>query len=97
MSKKIEAAELPNIPLEDIVSGLNTGAVIVNATLPILTDLINKVVEWGKGLHIDSLSLPKGKRKAIEALQALEKLDQQKQELYDKYFEQLIAKGIIEA
>lgn len=95
--KKIQAAELPNIPVGDIIDGLNQGAVIVNATLPILQDIVGKIMEWANGLEFDSLSLPKGKRRAIEALQAMEKIDQQKQELYDKYFAQLIADGVVKA
>ena len=95
MARKFKAAELPNIEVGEIIDGLNTGAEIVGATLPILKELAEKIIEWGKGLEIDALSLPRGKRKAIEALQALEKVDQQKQVVYDGYFAQLIEKGIV--
>lgn len=95
MARKIAKAELPTIPVGELVDGLNQGATIIDATLPILTEIVKKIIEWASSLETDSLSLPRGKRKAIEALQALEKVDQQKQELYDKYFAQLVAAGLV--
>lgn len=103
---EIKHEELPNIAPIDVVGAITTGATIVNATLPFITDLFKKISEFFKSIQTDSLSMPKGKRKAIEDLQkvtearnevqkAYNKLNDEKNAQYDLWFAQLKEKGVI--
>lgn len=77
----------------DIIGAINTGEKIIDATLPFITNLINELVDLGKS---DNIKTPHGKRVHIERLEAVDKLLIQKDELHDKYFAQLIEKGVLE-
>ena len=76
----------------DIIEMINTGVKIVDATLPFINGLINSLSDLGKS---DNIKTPHGKKVHIERLEAVDKLLIQKDELHDKYFLQLIEKGII--
>lgn len=78
----------------DIIGIINTGEKILDASLPFINGLIETLSDLGKS---DNIKTPRGKRIHIERLEAVDKLLIQKDELHDKYFLQLIEKGILEA
>jgi hypothetical protein len=71
---KIEKQQALQMPIPDLIAAINTGAEIVGAVKPV----IDALVSWLGSLKLDALSTPHGKRLAIEAGQAVDKLHEQR-------------------
>lgn len=89
----MKAQDLAGMEPIDIIGAINTGEQIIGATLPLITDIIAKIQAAN---HSDNVHTPAGRTNHILATEALDKLQNAKIELHDKYFAQLIAKGVIE-
>ena len=88
----MKRTDLPGMTSADVIAGINTGVQIADATLPFIEEIIQKIQDAGTSTD---LRTPHGKRVHIEQLEALAKVEVEKQKLYDKYFQQLIDKQII--
>lgn len=79
-------------PGVDVIDLINTGEQIIDATLPFINELIQKIQDEGDPTNVHT---PKGRTAHILATEALDKLQDQKLALHDKYFAELIEKGEI--
>ncbi len=80
--------EAPDV---DIVEMINIGEKILDATIPWINEMIAKI----KAGNEKNVNTPAGRTAHILAGEALNKLQDQKLELHDKYFAQLLEKGFI--
>jgi hypothetical protein len=85
--RKIKRAELPNISPNEIIDIVKGGVQLVDATLPFIKELFDKISEGVKNLGGPNSA--QGKRRRIEALEAKDLLQKELNKLTNARLEAL--------
>lgn len=81
---KLSAKKAAGLNPQDIINGINTASGIVDATLPLIKALFDKVSEALANIGKNNPNSPANRLKRIEALEAKDKLQKELNKLFEE-------------
>ena len=86
---KLSAKKAAGLNPADIINGINTASGIVDATMPLLKALFDKINEGLANLGKNNPNSPANRLKRIEALEAKDKVQKELNKLFEERLAEL--------